>query len=138
MEFWHSCKKKFDRNRYIFVDFPITMLELTNFSWKTSFLQKIHWTCRLKFRLPRPKVFWHRTQKSRWMSESGNEKKIFSFQKGPSGSNYFYGQLECTFDIPDWKILSKTNIFSFKVRQWHEKSQVSGKKLFNLKIFFWR
>ena len=54
-------------------------------------------------------------------------RKIFFFQKGSSASNYSYGQLECTFDIPAKKNYDKSQFFTVQSKTMIQKSNISAK-----------
>ena len=120
-------QKKFDKNLYIFVQCPITMIENINFSRKKQFSPKIsngHAGCSFDYYVQK---FFDTEPKKVVRGPKVVIRKIILFQKESSASNYSHGQLQCTFDIPAKKIMTKASFWPFKLRQSYKESIIYAK-----------
>ena len=137
MQFWHSCNKKFDENRYIFLQCPIKMVEIIKFSLKKVFPKNFQWTCRRQFWLLRSKIFWHRAQKCRSGSEGGNlknnfiSKRIFRLKLLPwTVTMHFWHSCHKNYD--------KSQFFAVQSKTMIQKVKNLCKNLILFKNFLWR
>ena len=109
------------------------MLKKYQFFSKKSFsLKLLQWTCMIKFRQPRQKIFAKRPKHFR--SRSENDRLLRFSQKTGSFYKCSHGHVECSFENTSGKLSVNGRNFSAHCPNMIKKG-IFSKSVFSLKIF---
>ena len=120
-----------------FANWPKKNKRRTFCFWKKNeiCLKKFLCICRLQFRLPRPKSFRQRAEKSSLLVQTWEPKK--TWPKRSFSSKYPNGHVECSFDIQARTVLTKHNLFFLQCATMTKKCNFFEKKSFFHRTFLW-